>query len=50
VEKREIRRRISGHGVSGGKQRDKKKGRDTGLQLEQFEHGEIRRSVIIRHR
>jgi hypothetical protein len=36
VEKRELRRRgISGHGVSGGKQRDKKKARDIGLQLEQ---------------
>jgi hypothetical protein len=36
VEKRELRGRgISGHGVSGGKQRYKKKARDAELQLEQ---------------
>lgn len=51
MEEREIRRRgISGHVVSGGTQIDKKNGRGIGLQLEQFEHRGINRSVVRRHR
>lgn len=50
VEEREIRRRgISGHEVSDLTQTDKK-GRGTGLQLEQSEHRGINRSVVRRHR
>jgi hypothetical protein len=50
VEEREIRRtHISGHGVSDLTQTDKK-GRGTELQLGQFEHRWINRSVFRRHR